>query len=211
MGLGYAHVAMCSFVLARLLSCGVHLFRIHRVGAVSHLSGFARARKVIRYTAKTVPSHQLIQMDSSDLSVAPNRQEAGEHGKPCQEAGEHGEPDQEAGEHEEPRQEAGEHGELDQEDATSRVAGNDEELQQAGMEAVTDEDFAYMQRGFTTEIYKIEIRNIPTYVGFQVRSWFFGKRGGGVQVWSRFLEGASDQLCLVLCCAYSNCGSVSRA
>ena len=34
----------------------------------------------------------------------------------------------------------------------------------------TDERYSYMQRGFTSEIFKIEINNIPQYVGYQVRT-----------------------------------------
>ena len=34
----------------------------------------------------------------------------------------------------------------------------------------TDDRYSYMQRGFTSEIFKIEINNIPQHVGYQVRS-----------------------------------------
>ncbi len=32
-----------------------------------------------------------------------------------------------------------------------------------------DERYAYVQRGFTTEIYKIEVTNLPDYVGYKVQ------------------------------------------
>lgn len=34
----------------------------------------------------------------------------------------------------------------------------------------SDERYAYLQKGFTTEIYKIEICNLPPYLGYQVPS-----------------------------------------
>lgn len=32
-----------------------------------------------------------------------------------------------------------------------------------------DERYSYIQKGFTTEVYKIEINNLPQYVGYKVR------------------------------------------
>ena len=33
--------------------------------------------------------------------------------------------------------------------------------------------YLYLQRGFTSEIFKIEIQNIPKYIGYTVRYWVF--------------------------------------
>jgi len=31
-----------------------------------------------------------------------------------------------------------------------------------------DERYAYLRKGFTTEVYKIEINNLPNFIGYQV-------------------------------------------
>ena len=43
------------------------------------------------------------------------------------------------------------------EDKASEVIATEDEIR-----------FSYFKKGFTTEIYKIEIRNLPTFVGFKV-------------------------------------------
>ena len=81
----------------------------------------------------------------------------------------------------EPKQESPPVGNPDETQASSSIHKSDESdgshdegtRSHDSMEAhslASDERYAYLQKGFTTEIYKIEINNIPPFVGYQVNT-----------------------------------------
>ena len=138
-------MAICSFVLARSLLRRLGSLPSPFFSATVSLRSFARAGEIALpgtpKPAQKVTSHLSVKMEHSDLSVAPIQPEASEHG------------------------------ECGPQDAATHVEEEEKDTgQTAPVGTELDEDFAYMQRGFTTEIYKIEIRNIPVYVGFKVRT-----------------------------------------
>ena len=70
--------------------------------------------------------------------------------------------------------------EEEEERSDQETASLVEEDRSGEVAAAEEEDrFSYFKKGFTTEIYKIEIRNLPIFVGFKVRT----SSQGGSLVW----------------------------
>ena len=132
-------MAICSFIFARSLVRRFCLLPIPFVSVTGPVRRSTRAREVIIPCARRIVTSHILTQMEDSVPVASNRSDASEHGQ------------------------------CSHQDATIHVADEEKDLDKNSSGPEFDEGFAYMQRGFTTEIYKIEIRNIPTYVGFKVR------------------------------------------